>query len=36
VVGSALLDALDQGGIEGAGTFLKGIRNGMDATRIAS
>ena len=28
VVGSALINALDQGGIEGAGTFLKGLREG--------
>ncbi len=30
VVGSALLNALDQGGVEGAGVFLRGLREGMD------
>ena len=30
VVGSALLNALDQGGVEGAGAFLAGLREGMD------
>lgn len=32
VVGSALIDALDEGGVTGAGAFLKGLREGMDAT----
>lgn len=31
VVGSALIDALDEGGVAGAGTFLRGLREGMDA-----
>jgi len=30
VVGSALLDALDEGGAEMAGSFLRGLREGMD------
>ena len=30
VVGSALLNALDQGGVDGAGAFLAGLREGMD------
>jgi len=30
VVGSALINALDQGGVEGAGVFLRGLREGMD------
>jgi len=30
VVGSALLDALDRGGVEEAGRFLAGLREGMD------
>ena len=30
VVGSALLNALEKGGVEGAGVFLKGLREGMD------
>lgn len=30
VVGSALIDALDGGGVEGAGAFLAGLRRGMD------
>lgn len=30
VVGSALIDALDEGGVEGAAAFLKGLRAGMD------
>lgn len=32
VVGSALIEALDEGGVEGAATFLKGLREGMDGT----
>jgi len=31
VVGSALLNALDEGGVEGAGVFLRGLREGMDS-----
>jgi len=30
VVGSALIDALDRGGVEGAGTLLEGLRKGID------
>lgn len=30
VVGSALIDALDEGGVEGAGAFLRRLRRGMD------
>jgi tryptophan synthase alpha chain len=30
VVGSALINALDRGGVEEAGAFLKGLREGMD------
>jgi tryptophan synthase alpha chain len=30
VVGSALIDALDRGGVEGAGAFLESLRRGMD------
>lgn len=30
VVGSALIDALDDGGVDGAGAFLRGLRRGMD------
>jgi len=33
VVGSALINALDQGGMGGAGSFLKGLREGMDSSR---
>jgi tryptophan synthase alpha chain len=36
VVGSALLNALDQGGVEGAGAFLQGLREGMDSSRTVS
>jgi len=32
VVGSALINALDDGGVEGALAFLRGIRGGMDGT----
>lgn len=35
VVGSALIDALDEGGVEGAAAFLKGLREGMDGDRGA-
>lgn len=35
VVGSALINALDQGGVEGAGAFLGGLRAGMDGPRLA-
>lgn len=31
VVGSALIDALDRGGIEAAASFLRSLRNGMDS-----
>ena len=31
VVGSALINALDQGGVEGALDFFRGLRNGVDA-----
>lgn len=30
VVGSALIDALDEGGVEGAEKFLRGLREGLD------
>ena len=30
VVGSALIDAMDKGGVEAAGAFLRGLREGMD------
>jgi tryptophan synthase alpha chain len=33
VVGSALINALDRGGVEGAGAFLRGLREGMDGSR---
>ena len=33
VVGSALINALDQGGVGGAGAFLQGLRKGMDDSR---
>ena len=33
VVGSALINALDQGGVRGAGVFLQGLREGMDDSR---
>jgi len=33
VVGSALLDSLDEEGVEGAGAFLRGLREGMDNPR---
>jgi tryptophan synthase alpha chain len=35
VVGSALINALDQGGVTGAGAFLEGLREGMDRPRQA-
>ncbi len=35
VVGSALIDALDKGGPEGAGAFLMGLREGMDGSSRA-
>jgi tryptophan synthase alpha chain len=31
VVGSALLNTLDEEGVEGAGRFLRGLREAMDA-----
>jgi tryptophan synthase alpha chain len=31
VVGSALIDAFDEGGVAGAGAFLSGLRRGMDS-----
>lgn len=33
VVGSALLDALDEGGVDAAAAFLRGLREGMDQDR---
>lgn len=33
VVGSALIDALDEGGVEGAETFLASLREGLDRPR---
>jgi tryptophan synthase alpha chain len=30
VVGSALIDSLDEGGVDGAAAFLRGLRRGMD------
>ncbi|MCK5652187.1 MAG: tryptophan synthase subunit alpha, partial [Gemmatimonadetes bacterium] len=30
VVGSALIDAIDEGGARAAGSFLAGLREGMD------
>ena len=35
VVGSALIDALDKGGVEGAGALLMGLREGMDSSGSA-
>ena len=35
VVGSALIDELDKGGVEGAGAFLMGLREGMDGSGSA-
>jgi tryptophan synthase alpha chain len=35
VVGSALIDALDRGGIDEAGSFLQGLRAGMDQASTA-
>jgi tryptophan synthase alpha chain len=32
VVGSALLNAMDEGGVNGAAAFLRGLREGMDGT----
>jgi len=32
VVGSALITALDEGGVGGVGTFLRGLRRGMDGS----
>ena len=34
VVGSALITALDQGGVEGAGAFLASLRSAMDEAKI--
>ncbi len=35
VVGSALINAFDEGGVSGAGAFLKGLREGMDGAPAA-
>jgi tryptophan synthase alpha chain len=36
VVGSALINAFDEGGVRGAGAFLRGLRNGMDGSPLPS